>query len=69
MTVDAAWHISTFSADGGATCVEAGPLNDGSGRVAVRHSKEPDGAVFVYTRQQWDDFLADVKDGKFNFDT
>ncbi|SPL93102.1 unnamed protein product [[Actinomadura] parvosata subsp. kistnae] len=33
-----AWHISSYSADGGGNCVEAGPLQDGSGRVAVRHT-------------------------------
>ena len=33
-----AWHISTRSSDGGGSCVAAGPLADGSGRAAVRHS-------------------------------
>lgn len=36
-----AWHISTASASVGADCVAAGPIDDGSGRVAVRHSKDP----------------------------
>ncbi|MEN3608123.1 DUF397 domain-containing protein [Plantactinospora sp. ZYX-F-223] len=45
----------------------AGPLADGSGRVAVRHSKAPDGAVIVYTRAEWDAFLAGTKDGEFDF--
>lgn len=67
MSVQAAWHISSFSADGGATCVEAGPLDDGSGRIAVRHSKNPDGPVVIYTREQWDMFLAAVKDGDYDF--
>ncbi|HEX5540423.1 MAG TPA: DUF397 domain-containing protein [Micromonospora sp.] len=61
-----AWHISTRSAD--TNCVEAGPLGDGSGRVALRHSKAPDGAVIVYTRAEWDAFIAGVKDGEFDFD-
>jgi hypothetical protein len=29
------WHISTRSSSGGGNCVEAGPLNDGTGRVAL----------------------------------
>jgi hypothetical protein len=62
-----AWHISTRSNDIGGSCVEAGPLLDGSGRIAVRHSKAPDAAVIVYTRAEWDAFLAGAKDGEFDF--
>lgn len=62
-----AWHISTRSASSGANCVEAGPLADGSGRVAVRHSRDRDGQAIVYTRTEWDAFLAGVKDGEFDF--
>jgi hypothetical protein len=62
-----AWHISTHSPDNGGSCVEAGPVGDGSGRVAVRHSHHPDGAVIVYTREEWAAFLGGVKDGEFDF--
>jgi hypothetical protein len=62
-----AWHISTRSADTGANCVEAGPLADGSGRVAVRHSRTPEAATIVYTRDEWNAFVAGVKDGEFDF--
>jgi len=62
-----AWHISSKSANGGGQCVEAGPLADGSGRVAVRHSRRPDGEVLVYTRPEWDAFIAGVKNGEFDF--
>ncbi|AVT29020.1 DUF397 domain-containing protein [Plantactinospora sp. BC1] len=62
-----AWHISTKSNSNGGSCVEAGPLLDGSGRVAVRHSKAPDAAVIVYTRPEWDAFLAGAKEGEFDF--
>jgi hypothetical protein len=64
-----AWHISTFSDANGGSCVEAGPLLDGSGRVAVRHSKAPDAAVIVYTRAEWKAFLAGAKAGEFDFPT
>jgi len=63
----AAWHISSFSADRGGNCVEAGPLNDGSGRVAVRHSHFPDGAAILYTRQEWEAFTQGVRAGEFDF--
>lgn len=62
-----AWHVSTRSDSIGGNCVEAGPLADGSGRVAVRHSKAPDGATIVYTRGEWEAFVGGVKDGEFDF--
>jgi hypothetical protein len=61
------WHISTRSSSGGHDCVEAGPLNDGTGRVALRHSKHPDGPVIIYTRTEWDAFVGGVKDNEFDF--
>lgn len=62
-----AWHISTRSGSGGGgSCVEAGPLLDGSERFAVRHSKHPDGPVIVYTHAEWDAFIAGVKHGEFD---
>lgn len=61
------WHISSRSGDGSGNCVEAGPVLDGSGRIAVRHSHERDGAVIVYTRAEWDAFIAGAKDGEFDF--
>lgn len=62
-----AWHISTWSENGGGMCVEAGPLADGTDRVAVRHSRHPDGKVIVYTRAEWEAFVNGVKDGEFDF--
>lgn len=62
------WRISSRSGDtDGGTCVEAGPLNDGTGRVALRHSQHRDGPVIVYTRAEWDAFLAGAKDNEFDF--
>ncbi|WP_405148161.1 DUF397 domain-containing protein [Sphaerisporangium sp. NBC_01403] len=62
-----AWHISTKSANGGGECVEAGPLADGT--VAVRHSHHPDREVILYTRGEWQAFIAGVKAGEFDFST
>ncbi|GAB4002711.1 DUF397 domain-containing protein [Glycomyces albus] len=61
------WKISTRSQSNGGSCVEAGPFADGSGRVAVRHSHHPEGATVVYTRAEWDGFIAGLKDGEFDF--
>lgn len=66
-SVEAAWHISSKSDASANSCVEAGPLADGSGRIAVRHSRHPDGPVIVYTRAEWDAFLGGAKDGEFDF--
>ncbi|MGH3920949.1 MAG: DUF397 domain-containing protein [Pseudonocardiaceae bacterium] len=63
------WHVSTRSDSNGGSCVEAGPLRDGSGRVAVRHSHHPDDAVIVYTRPEWEAFTAGVRLGEFDFPT
>jgi Domain of unknown function (DUF397). len=41
---------------------------DGTGRVAVRHSRNPHGQVIVYTRAEWEAFIAGAKDGEFDFD-
>lgn len=62
-----AWHVSSKSDGHGGMCVEAGPLADGSGRVAVRHSKAPDGALVVYTHGEWEAFIGGVKEGEFDF--
>lgn len=61
------WRTSTRSSSNGGQCVEAGPLADGSGRVAVRHSRHPEGSLIVYTRAEWVAFLAGAKDGEFDF--
>lgn len=66
---DVGWRISSWSPDNGGSCVEAGLLRDGSGRVAVRHSHHPDGAVIVYTRTEWEAFTAGVRGGEFDFPT
>jgi hypothetical protein len=62
-----AWRISSYSTQGGGNCVEAGPIDDGSERVAVRHSRRPDAEVIVYTRAEWEAFTAGVRDGEFDF--
>lgn len=61
------WRKSTRTQSNGGQCVEAGPITDGSGRVAVRHSHHPDGSIIIYTREEWAAFLAGAKDGEFDF--
>ena len=61
------WKLSSRTSSGGGQCVEAGPLADGSGRVAVRHSHHPEGSIIVSTKDEWAAFLAGAKDGEFEF--
>lgn len=61
------WQVSSRSNGTGGSCVEAGPLVDGSGRVALRHSHHPDAAIIVYTRSEWNAFVGGAKDGEFDF--
>ena len=61
-----AWRISSYSTNGGGSCVEAGALPDGTGRVVVRHSHHPDSLALVFDRDPWSAFLGDVKNGEFD---
>ncbi|MBQ1010802.1 DUF397 domain-containing protein [Micromonospora sp. M51] len=60
-----AWHVSSRSNSNGGSCVEAGPVLDGSGRVAVRDSKDRAAATLVYPAGGWMAFVDGVKDGDF----
>jgi hypothetical protein len=62
-----AWRISSKSGGDQPNCVEAGPYLDASGRVAVRNSQDRGGPVVVYTRSEWEAFVAGVKEGEFDF--
>jgi hypothetical protein len=59
------WFKSTRSTPD-SNCVEAAFAEDGTGRVAVRNSKDRDGATVVFTGQEWDAFLGGAKDGEFD---
>jgi hypothetical protein len=54
------WRKSSYSGDNGGDCVEvAGNL---PGVVAVRDSKDPAGPALVFTRDEWAEFMAAIKD-------
>jgi len=59
----AAWYKSTYSGENG-YCVAVALLADGS--VALRDTKNPDGPVLVFHDFEWDNFIADAKDGGFD---
>jgi hypothetical protein len=63
---EVAWHVSTRSGSGSGNCVEAGLVLDGSGRFAVRDSKDRAGAVLLYPGPDWTTFVTALKHGDFD---
>ena len=60
--LSAQWRKSSYSSQSG-NCVEV--ARGLPGVVAVRDSKDPEGAVLVFPAQQWRAFTAGVTDGEF----
>lgn len=60
------WRISSYSPNGGGSCVEACALPDHADRVGVRHSHHPDGPALVVGQPIWEAFIAGVKNDKFD---
>ncbi|TYB69689.1 DUF397 domain-containing protein [Nonomuraea sp. PA05] len=56
------WRRSSFC-NGATACVEVAEVE---GLVALRDSKEPDGPVLLYSRLEWEAFLAGVRAGEFD---
>ncbi len=62
----AIWHKSTRSGGNGGDCVEVAVNLPGI--VAVRDTKDRDGAALVFTHAEWAAFLSGVRDGEFDLD-
>jgi Domain of unknown function (DUF397) len=56
------WRKSSHSAANG--CVEVARLPED--RIAVRDSKDPGGPVLHFTVDEWEAFLAGVRDDEFD---
>jgi hypothetical protein len=58
--VAASWRKSTYSSSSGDNCVEVATT---APSIAVRDSKDPDGAKLVFGAAEWLVFTRRVKDG------
>ena len=59
----AAWRKSSRSGPWTDNCVEVAFVGDS---ILVRDSKNPSGAVLVFTPREWDAFVNGAKDGEFD---
>jgi hypothetical protein len=59
---EAGWRRSTYC--GSTSCVEIAFTADGG--VAMRDSKAPEQPAKVYSADEWQQFVAGVRDGEFD---
>lgn len=59
----AVWRRSSKCDNSSGNCVEIAEL---PGATAIRDSKDPEGPVLVYPRNEWSAFVAGVKNGEFD---
>jgi hypothetical protein len=60
----ARWHKSTHSGGNGGDCVEV--AENLPGIVAVRDTKNRDGATLIFTDSEWAAFIDGAKQGEFD---
>lgn len=57
--------VKSSKSSGNGNCVQVAEMPDG--RIAVRDSKNPDGAQLHFTRAEWDAFIGGAHDYEFDF--
>jgi hypothetical protein len=60
----ARWRKSSYSGNGGATCVEVAANLPGV--VAVRDSKDREGPALTVSNQAWSEFIEGIKRQEFD---
>ncbi|AKH83611.1 toxin-antitoxin system toxin subunit [Streptomyces sp. CNQ-509] len=61
----AEWVKSSFSGNGGGSCVEWAPAYVTSGVVPVRDSKDPHGPALTFEPSAWMSFITAVRRNEF----
>ncbi|WP_155059453.1 DUF397 domain-containing protein [Streptomyces blattellae] len=61
----AEWVKSSYSGNGGGSCVEWAPAYVSSGIVPVRDSKDSDGPALIFEPSAWSSFVAAVQGDDF----
>jgi hypothetical protein len=65
------WRKASYSGTSGGNCVEVACVHSGrdlamtDSAVAVRDSKNPDGAKLIFPPQAWRQFAVELKSGEF----
>jgi hypothetical protein len=65
-SIDLRWRKSSFSGNGGGSCVEVGQAADGT--ILVRDTKDRSRAPHRYTLAEWRAFVAGMRNGEFDLD-
>jgi hypothetical protein len=60
----ALWRKSSYSNNGGGSCVEV--AQNLPGIVAVRDSKDPDSAHLIFTPAEWQTFTTAIHSGHYD---
>ena len=63
-TIDLRWRKSSYSGNGGTSCVEV--ASNLPGTVAVRDSKDKTGPTLGFTPEAWSQFVHGIKHGEFD---
>jgi uncharacterized protein DUF397 len=63
-TLDLRWRKSSFSGNGGGSCVEVG--QDADGMILVRDTKDRSQPMHRYTPDEWRAFVAGARNGEFD---
>ena len=59
------WVKSSYSGNGGGSCIEWAPSYATTGLIPVRDSKDPEGPVLAFSPGHWRTFAGRVKAGTF----
>jgi len=62
--IELSWRKSSYSGNGGGSCVEVG--TGLPGKVAIRDTKNREGGMHIITTEAFAALLADVKSGRFD---